>query len=192
MEEKSVKAVDKIVLIGGSAGSLPVLLQALPQLDATLSLTIVIILHRKPTNNPALATLLATKTVLPVKEVEEKEIIQPGTIYTAPADYHLLFEKDHIFSLDFSEKVNFSRPSIDVAFASAAEVFGSSLTGILLSGASADGVEGLKAVKQYGGTIAVQDPATAEVPYMPQQALSSLNVDAIVNANTLAGYINRL
>lgn len=184
--------VGKIVLIGGSAGSLKVLLQALPRLDARLSIPIVIILHRKPTNYPALATLLDTKTALPVKEVEEKEPIRPGTIYTAPADYHLLFEKDHVFSLDFSEKVNFSRPSIDVAFESAAEIYGPSLTCILLSGASSDGVAGLKTVKKYGGTIAVQDPSTAEVPYMPQQALSSLNVDAVINADTLASHINKL
>lgn len=184
--------IGKIVLIGGSAGSLNVLLQVLPQLHVNLTIPIVIILHRRPSSHPALALLFGTKTTLPVKEIEDKEPIQPGTIYTAPADYHLLFEKDHIFSLDFSEKVNFSRPSIDVAFESAAEVFGPSLTCILLSGASADGVEGLKTAQQYGGTIAVQDPATAEVPYMPQQALSSLNIDAVVNANTLAGYINKL
>lgn len=192
MAKKSIDTLENIVLIGGSAGSLTILLQALPKLNTTISIPIVIILHRKPSNNPALASLLATKTPLPVKEIEEKEPIRRGIIYTAPADYHLLFERDHVFSLDFSEKVNFSRPSIDVAFESAAEVFGASLTCILLSGASADGVEGLKAVKKQGGTIAVQDPATADMPFMPQQALLAMKVDMVINADTLGNYINKL
>lgn len=182
----------KIVLIGGSAGSLNVLLELLPELHSDLSLPIVIVLHRKYATDSALEILFASKTNLPVREVAEKEPISAGVIYTAPADYHVLFEQDGTFSLDFSEKVNFSRPSIDVAFESAAEVYGPSLVCILLSGASADGVKGMKIAKEQGAILAVQDPTTAEVPFMPEQALLHINIDSVIPAGALGEYINSL
>src|ERR1043165_7453052 len=156
-----MKPHDKLVLIGGSAGSIDVLLRTLPALHTAINLTIVIVLHRKAGVEQTLVELLSSKTRLHVKEAEEKEKILPNTIYLAPPDYHLLFEKDHTSSLDYSEKLNYSRPSIDVSFESAAYVFGPSLVCIFLSGASADGAEGLKTVRQSGGVTIIQDPSTA-------------------------------
>lgn len=88
---------------------------------------IIIVLHRKNSSDSVLTDVFASKTALVVKEAEEKDSLTAGCIYIAPADYHLLIEKDHTLSLDFSEKVNFSRPGIDVTFETAAEAFQSEL-----------------------------------------------------------------
>lgn len=182
----------KALVIGGSAGSLEVLLKILPDLDPDLGFPIIIIVHRKNGKDFLLAELLSAKTTLKVKEVEEKETIMPKTIYIAPSDYHLLIEKDKTFSLDYSEKVNYSRPSIDVTFQSAAEVYLGKLACLLLSGSNADGVNGLKTVKKYGGKALVQAPHTAAVDYMPAQAILNVKIDEILTPETMADYINSL
>jgi two-component system, chemotaxis family, protein-glutamate methylesterase/glutaminase len=191
MAEKGVNNF-KVVAIGGSAGSLDVLFNMLPLLRQTLPVAIVIVLHRKSSGDSMLVDLFSLKTSLPVKEVEEKDTVLPGNIYLAPADYHLLFERDETFSLDYSEKVNYSRPSIDTCFESAAEVFGPRLVGILLSGANADGVEGLIAIKKNGGYTIAQSPESAEVPYMPSKAIQSSDIDEVINPEGLAAFINAL
>ena len=190
MAENNIKVSERLVAIGGSAGSLEVIFRMLSSLNADLQLSIVIILHRKYSSDSTLVDLLSTKTPLRLKEAEEKELIVPGTIYLAPADYHLLIENDKSFSLDYSEKLNFSRPSIDVTFESAAEVFGKNVAGILLSGANQDGVAGLQEIKKYNGLAVVQDPATAEVSYMPQHAIDNLAIDHILPPDELSFFIN--
>jgi two-component system chemotaxis response regulator CheB len=124
--------------------------------------------------------------------VEEKDPLHAGTIYLCPADYHVLLEKDHSFSLDYSERVHFSRPSIDVTFRSAADVFGPELICLLLSGGNADGAEGMLYAKERGGLTVVQDPATADVPYMPQQVISRMKADFIVPADEIPGFVRGL
>ena len=187
-----IKQRCRLLVIGGSAGSLEVLLHALPHIRADISFSILIVMHRGTEPDPLLQFILSSKTTIPVKEAEEKEPLLPGVIYTAPADYHLLIEKDHTFSLDYSEKINYSRPSIDVTFSVAAEAYGISLACLLLSGANTDGTEGLLAAKAMGGTIAIQDPATASVPFMPQHALSKMQPDHILPADEVAAFINNL
>lgn len=182
----------KALVIGGSAGSLDVLLKVLPDLNAFINFTIIIVVHRKQGMDSLLSDLLSSKTVLKVKEVEEKERILPRTIYIAPSDYHLLIEKDFTFSLDYSEKINYSRPSIDVTFQSAAEVYTDKLACLLLSGSNADGVNGLITVTSYGGETAVQDPATAQVNYMPAQAILRAEINRILSIEEMADYINSL
>lgn len=179
-------------MIGGSAGSLQVILKLLPELRLSNPVTIVIVLHRKASHDETLVELLSTKTNWPVREAEEKEPILPGHIYIAPPDYHLLVESDHTFSLDVSEKVNYSRPSIDITFESAAEVYGPALLAILLSGANADGQQGMHNIKAAGGTCVVQHPESAEVAYMPMQAIGNVEIDAILHAEELAPFLNQL
>lgn len=169
----------EILVIGGSAGSLAVVLQILPLLVKEWNFSIVLIFHRKEDDESPLIDLLSRRTLFEVKEIEDKESIRPQVVYVAPADYHVLIEKDKTFSLDYSEKINYSRPSIDVTFESAAEIFGPAVTAMLLSGANADGVEGLKSIKHAGGLVVVQDPQTAEVPFMPKTALDNVSVDVI-------------
>lgn len=179
------------LIIGGSAGSLNVIISILPSIKSVLSFAIIVVLHRKA-GKDLLSELLASKTEMAVKEIDEKEKIKPSHLYIAPPNYHLLIEEDRTFSLDASEKVNFSRPAIDVTFQSAAEVFKSNLVCLLLSGANSDGTDGLIKVKKNGGTVLIQDPSTAVVNYMPQNAMDHVVADKVLKIDEMADYINRL
>ena len=181
-----------VVVIGGSAGSLEIVMDIVRNLPPQSQDVFIIVLHRKYDNNESiLENLLSHNTKLRVMEVEDKEIIQPASIYIAAPDYHLLVESDGAsFSLDSSEKVHYSRPSINVTFQSVADVFGNRVLGILLSGANADGAEGLLAIKQAGGHTMVQHPATAEVDFMPQQAINMGADMDVIEANLLSNAVN--
>ena len=180
------------LIIGGSAGSLDVLLKVLPAISPALSFPIIIVIHRKHGSDSLLPELLSGRTRLRVKEVDEKESIDAGAVYIAPSDYHTLIERDHSFSLDYSEKINYSRPAIDVTFQTAAEVYGENLVCLLLSGSNADGVNGLKTVKSFGGMAVIQDPATAQVSYMPEQASIHVKIDHTLRIEDMAEFINLL
>jgi two-component system, chemotaxis family, protein-glutamate methylesterase/glutaminase len=175
----------KVVVIGGSAGSLEVLLDIIKYLPYNKAAVYIVIMHRKNDTDSILEDLLSQKTHIPVREVEDKDPIVAGTIYIAPPDYHLLIENEQCFSLDFSEKVHYSRPSIDVTFESVAAVFGERVLGILLSGANADGAKGLSVIKSMGGITLVQDPKTAEMGFMPQQAINRNAADKILDAGLI-------
>lgn len=192
MEEIRLMKKDGLLVIGGSAGSLDVLLKVLPEVNQHLNFAIIIVIHRKQGTDSLLTDLLAHRTQLSVKEADEKEKLENGKVYIAPSDYHLLIEKDFTFSLDYSEKVNYSRPSIDVTFQSAADVFGENLVCLLLSGSNADGVNGLISVKKNGGTTWAQSPESAQVSYMPEQAILRANVSAVLKIEEMAKYINSL
>ena len=197
MEQKQqlLQTIPRLVAIGGSAGSLAMVLKILPHLNVTLQIPVVAVFHRKSSGNTTLIEVLSTRTGFEVSEIEDKGSISPNVFYVAPADYHVLIEKDYSFTLDDSEKVNYSRPSIDVTFESAADAYGENLTCILLSGANADGVNGLKRARQKGACIIVQDPAFAQVPYMPQQAVLQLTPDYILrpdNVQTIIAAISRI
>ena len=180
----------KLIIIGGSAGSLEVLFRIIPGLRSDLPHPIVIVLHRKASTDTQLIDLLSSKTSLQVKEIEDKDSLDEGSIFIAPGDYHLLFEKDGTLALDDSEKVAFSRPSIDVAFQSAAEAYGERLISILLSGANADGSAGMETVKATGGVTIVQSPDSAEVAYMPQQAIDRQVADLVLDVQGILDFLN--
>ena len=182
----------KALIIGGSAGSLDVLLKVLPDINPLVAFPIIIVLHRKAGKDSLLTDLLSSKTEMRVKEIEEKEKIKPATIYIAPPNYHLLIEKDETFSLDASEKINFSRPSIDVTFESAAEVYRDDLVCFLLSGANSDGTLGLQKVKKRGGRAIIQNPGSSIVPFMPEYAVEHVKIDQILDLEKMAKYINEL
>ena len=190
MEKNQLINRPEVVIIGGSAGSLEVLLQILPRLIVPVAFSIVIVLHRKAGDDTLLEDLIAVKSAVPLKEVEDKTPLLPGFVYIAPSDYHLLFEKNRELALDASEKINFSRPSIDVAFESVADIFGTDLIGILLSGANSDGTAGLIAIQNAGGVVVVQKPETAEMAYMPQNAIENLTPDYILTAAEILAFIN--
>jgi len=165
------------IVIGASAGGFAALSEILPRLPKTLSQAVVVVQHLHPESGEYMVEFLRQHCALPVKEAEDKEPIKPGVIYVATAKYHLLIERDRSFSLSVDDKVNYSRPSIDVLFESAAKTYGPRLIGIVLTGANADGAAGLATIKACGGLTIVQDPATAEVPFMPQAALAATMVD---------------
>ncbi len=180
------------VVIGGSAGSLDVLLKVLPEINPKIDFPIIIVIHRKQGADSLLTDLISHRTNLKVKEADEKESILNGCIYIAPSDYHLLIERDFTFSLDYSEKINYSRPSIDVTFQTAADAYGDKLVCLLLSGSNADGVNGLISAKKNGGITLAQDPDTAQVTYMPEQAILKANVSLVLKIDQMADYINSL
>lgn len=192
MEESELKSRCEILLIGGSAGSLTVLFALLPTLKPDFSFPIVIVLHRKNSGDSTLSQLLAGKSKAPVMEVDDKDPILPGMIYIAPADYHLLIEKDLTFSLDDSEKVNYSRPSLDVTFESAADVYAKGVVAIILSGANEDGSRGMAAIKASGGTIVAQDPSSAQMSVMPLHAITSNDIKLILTPAEMGPFISNL
>jgi two-component system, chemotaxis family, protein-glutamate methylesterase/glutaminase len=191
MAQKQINKT-KLVVIGGSSGSLEVLMKILPQLKKDFPVPVIIILHRNTTADSALAELLASRTILSVKEADDKEILLPGCLYIAPPDYHLLMEADGSISLDDSEKVHYCRPSIDVSFISAAVAYKGEAMAILLSGANADGAEGIRTIKESGGYTVVQEPEEALVAYMPEQALLTNAVDVIKNSEQIAELLNSI
>lgn len=181
----------RVVVIGGSAGSLEVVFGIVSALPRRSGAAYVIVLHRKNDNDSLLADLLSSRTAMPVTEVEDKEHVQANHVYIAPPDYHLLFEDEQTFSLDSSEKVHYSRPSIDVTFESAADVFGPRAVGVLLSGANADGADGLKRIKNAGGYTVVQHPESAEVNFMPRQAIKNDAATAVLTTEELVAFLQR-
>ncbi len=186
---KSTLKPFKVVVIGGSAGSLEVVLTILEKLPAHPGVVFILVFHRKNDKDSLLENLLSHRTRLPVREVEDKEPILPNHIYIAPPDYHLLIEDEASFSLDSSEKIHFSRPSIDVTFESVAETFRDRVIGLLLSGANSDGAKGLLRIRELGGYTLVQNPEQAELGYMPQQAINLQAAMQMVDTEALSGVL---
>lgn len=182
----------QLIIIGGSAGSLQVVFSILENCGADFPVPLLLVMHRDPQGVSRLAELLATKTKLTVKEIEDKDPIEKGYVYVCPADYHVLIEEDNSFSLDYSEKIHFSRPSIDASFRSGADAFGKKLICILLSGANADGADGLDYVKEKEGITIVHDPEEATVSYMPEQALLLQKPDFVLRKNEIIQFLQKL
>lgn len=192
MEKNKVGAKPEIVFIGGSAGSLSALLDIFSQISNRKILPLVIVIHRLANTNSMLTGLLSSRTHLYVKEADEKEIIRHNTVYIAPADYHLLIEKNHSFSMDASEKINFSRPSIDATFESGTGSYGEKQVCILLSGANADGSNGMMKAKQAGAITIAQNPLNSEFPYMPDHAIKKGAAGSIMTPKEIGVFINEL
>lgn len=169
------------VAIGTSAGGFRALTRLLGALPGSFPLPIAIVQHMEAHSESYLAEHLNGISSLRVKEAEDKDALEPGVAYIAPPNYHLLVEPDRSLSLSVDERVNHCRPAIEPLFESAADVFGAGLIGILLTGANADGAKGIKRIKACGGFAIVQDPSTAEVPYMPQAGLAAAKVDRVVS-----------
>lgn len=177
------------IVIGVSAGGMDALCTILPALPATFTSSIVIVQHMHPQSGGYLAQILNAKCQIPVKEAEEKETIEPGTVYIAPPNYHLMIEADKTFSLSIDGPVNYARPSIDVLFDTAAEVYGDYLVGVVLTGANKDGSLGLKRIKELGGYTIVQDPVTAEIDSMPKGAIAAVEVDHIIPLDRIGPFL---
>ena len=170
-----------IVVIGASVGGLEAVFLLLKQLPPDFSLPIAIAQHRAPSlRDGDLAGIWQRSIALPVGEAEDKMPIEPSRVYLAPADYHLLVESRGLFALSTDPPVFWARPSIDVLFESAADAYGGGVIGVILTGSSADGSQGLKAVRDRGGCTLVQEPATAESGVMPRAALARTSVNHVM------------
>lgn len=163
----------KAIVIGVSAGGMAALTKLLPMLPETFSLPVIIVQHLHPNQGEFYIQYFNERTFLTVKEADEKENVRPGYIYFAPPNYHLLIEEDRTFSLSLDERVNYSRPSIDVLFESAADTYCPELIGIILTGANNDGADGLRLIKERKGMTIVQSPSDASSPFMPRAAINA-------------------
>ena len=177
--------VDAIV-IGCSAGGLSALRILLEGLPIGLKAAVIIVAHTAPEGPSLLPELLALSCTLPVTEAVELEPALPGHVYIAPPNYHLLIESDFTFSFSVDERVCFVRPSIDVLFFAAADVYRERLIGIILTGANSDGAQGLTAIKKAGGMTLVQEPSTAHSDSMPLAAIATGSVDKVLPLENIA------
>jgi len=177
------------IVIGASAGGLNALQVILAPLPANFPLPILIVQHRFPTADDLMTFALNESCRLTVKEADEKDYIEPGHVYIAPPNYHILVERDRTISLSADAKVCYSRPSIDVLFESAADVYLSYLIGVILTGANHDGTAGLKKIKQNGGMTLAQDPTTAEAEMMPLSAIRANVIDQVLSLNEISSLL---
>jgi len=188
---ESGKAFDAIV-IGASAGGLYVMTRLLQPLPPSFPLPVIVVQHRSKDERSLLEEVLQQKCAIRIKQADEKELIQKGTVYFAPPDYHLLIENDRSFALSFDAPVNYSRPSIDVLFESAADVYKERLLGIILTGANSDGALGIKRIGMQGGTTIGQSPETADYPEMPKAAINTGYVRHIMTPDEISRYLLEL
>jgi two-component system chemotaxis response regulator CheB len=191
-QHRSITDRVEAVVIGTSAGGIEALSALLPALPAGVCAPVFAVLHL-PRERPSLLTdIFAPKCAVAVREAVDKDPIQPGTIYFAPPDYHLLIDEGPAIALSDDEPVHHSRPSIDVLFESAADVFGPRLLAILLTGGNSDGAAGMAAVRDAGGLTVVQDPAEAQVPTMVEAALARGPVDHVLRLDGIAALLRGL
>jgi two-component system chemotaxis response regulator CheB len=177
------------VVIGVSAGGLAALSGILKGLPGDFPLPLIVIQHRSKDERTLLEEVLQAKCVISIKQADEKERIESGVAYFAPADYHLLIERDRSFSLTCDDPVNFSRPSIDLLFETASEVYRNKLIGVILTGASRDGAAGIQAIKERGGLTIAQDPANAFFPDMPRAAIDTGSVQYVFTTEEIKDFL---
>lgn len=176
----------EIVLIGGSAGSFKPIFRAVKNFTADLNKAVIIVIHRKKNFFSEIEKLFADNSRIFIREIADKDVIMNNAIYIAPANYHVLIEKEKTFSLDVSEAVWYSKPSIDVTFESAADVYGQYCTAILFSGANQDGAQGLLKLKQAGALTIAQDPQEADMAEMPLAAVNLGAANYILSNNDIS------
>lgn len=181
----------ELVVIGTSLGGLQALEKLLSGLPPEFPLPVAIVQHRRAGSGDLLRGLLQTWCALPVEEVEDKTAIVPGHVYLAPAGYHLLVEEDY-FTLSTERPIQYVRPSIDVLFESAARAYGSQVIAVVLTGANRDGASGVARIKERGGWVIVQEPATAESRIMPEAAMAAAAVDQILPLPQIAALLVEL
>lgn len=192
MTNRKYKNNQKAIVIGGSAGSIPVLNKILGGLTESFSIPIIICIHRMKNVAEGMSEVFSSKSSIHISEPNDKDEIRPYHAYLAPSNYHLLIEKGRSFSLSTDIMINYSRPSIDLTLESAAVAYQTNLTGILLTGANKDGAKGLKAIRTHGGTTIVQDPLECAAPTMPLAALELKCVDFVMNTDQIISYLRNL
>lgn len=182
----------RLVVIGASWGGLDAMSLLLDGLPGGLEIALAYAQHRSAhSRRGSLEELLREHTPYAVEEAWDKQPIEPGHLYVAPANYHLLVEPGAL-ALSVDERVNFARPSLDVLFESAADAYADRAIGVILTGASADGAAGLAHVKRRGGVAVVQSPETAERPTMPRAAIAATVPDAILPPGEIGRFVSSL
>jgi two-component system chemotaxis response regulator CheB len=180
------------IVIGSSAGGLKALKIIFDNLNQSFTTPIIIAQHTSSRSESYLATFLNQDSHLTIKEAESGEKILRSHVYIAPPNFHLLVEEDFTMNLTVDEKVNYSRPSIDILFETAALAYKNQLIGIILTGANNDGAFGIKQINSFGGLTIAQSPESAEVPIMPQAAINTGCIDKIITLEEIAELISSI
>ncbi len=188
----AVRSRPEVIAVGCSAGGLKAMQTLLAGLPADRMPPILLCSHTASREVDTLCSLLARHARAPVQEAVERHRIEAGRIYVAPSGYHLLVESDRRFAISVDPKVNYSRPSIDVLFESIASTYRAASLGVILTGANSDGALGLRCIGEAGGITIVQNPATAEVPNMPQAAADIAHPDHTLELDAMASFISKL
>jgi two-component system, chemotaxis family, protein-glutamate methylesterase/glutaminase len=191
-QQRDKQQTIEAVVIGASAGGVQALLTLLSDLPASFRLPIVALLHLPDHRDSELAEIFQHRLPIAVREAADKESIAPATLYFAGSGYHLSVEMDRSFSLSCEAPVHFSRPSIDVLMESAADAYGASLAGILLTGANFDGAAGLAKIRQRGGLTVVQDPVEAQARTMPEAAIRKRQPNLILTLDGIRRLLLKL
>jgi len=189
---KAKKGNYDAIVIGASAGGLDALAVLLPSLKPDLRLPVMVVLHISPNSDSFLVTYLNQMSGIRVTEAADKELLQPGTVYFAPPNYHLMVEDRRTLALTNEDKVNFSRPSIDILFETAVWTFGSRIIGIILTGANWDGARGMELIQAAGGYTIVQNPAQAVVARMPESVIERIRPDKVLPVEAMGPLLNEL
>jgi two-component system, chemotaxis family, protein-glutamate methylesterase/glutaminase len=192
MKKINVNNSYKAVVIGGSAGSFQGVVKILSQLPKGFPLPIIMCLHRLKHVRNGFVEALSIKSVVQVTEPNDKESIKKGSVYLAPANYHMSVELGNNFALSTEEMVNNSRPAIDITLSSCAFVYKEKLLGILLSGANRDGALGMKHIHERGGTTIVQEPTECMIDTMPKAALAATKIDHVMRIDEIVEVLKEL
>lgn len=186
------KRAAHIVIVGGSAGSYPLIMDLLRVLPAHFSSALIIVTHRNPKFSTKFEEMLSERFNREIIQATDKAPIEEGGIYFATPGYHLLIEPDQRFSLDISERIQYARPAIDVLFETAGEVYRENCTAFLLSGANKDGSDGMSRLRLAGSTTIVQCPNDAPIPTMPLHAIEANQGIAIYTNRQILSYFRNL
>lgn len=181
----------EIIVVGTSWGGLAAVRAILGALPPSFDIPLVVVQHRHRDSESLLGRVIAGHTHLRVCDIEDKTPVEPGHLYIAPPDYHTLVEQGFL-SLSTEDPVRYSRPSIDVMLISAASAYGHRTVGVILTGANADGASGLRRVADVGGLPIVQDPATAEMPAMPEAAIHAVPQARVFPLARIGAYLGEL
>ncbi len=184
--------MNKLIVIGTSAGGVETIMEIFESLKDNLDIPIIVVMHILETVEADFVRIFRKYTKIPIKEVDAGENIEKGMIYFAPPGHHLSVESDRSFSLSYEEKVNYSRPSVDITFISAAEVYYDDLTVIVLTGANADGASGAAYAERLGAQVIVQDPEEAISKKMPTSALAATEKGIKLSVQGICKMINEL
>ena len=182
----------KAIAIGASAGGINALLQILTPLPANFRLPIIVVVHVPNNRDSKLADVFQHHLSMVVQQARDKEWVKPGTVYFAGSGCHLSVEKNFSFSLSGEDPESYARPSIDILMQSAADAYGKSLAGVVLTGANHDGAAGLASIEAAGGLCIVQNPVEAEVAIMPQAAISLCNSSLVLKLNEIHHLLRKL
>ena len=192
MSKYNVNNSFKAVVIGGSAGSFQGVVKILSQLPKGFPLPIIMCLHRLKHVRNGFVEALSIKSVVQVTEPHDKETIRKGSVYLAPANYHMSIELGNYFALSTEEMINNSRPAIDITLSTSAFVYKDKLIGILLSGANRDGAAGMKSIHERGGLTIVQEPSECMINTMPNAALAATKIDHVMRIDQIVEFFKEL